>query len=317
MAYSLCGKSVANTGAQECDKSRGVLSRLLIFNGEIDAADFASESALFTRLVANAKLAKDAANKVFPLKETQEIADTSEQNTTGNLGLGFTTVLREGKPSYSIKMFAGSAELKRLRKFNNQTVRVLEVDTDGTIWGYKANNKFKGFQAKLFFTGNKVATGQAVEQGIVTVNVSILSTSEYIDNSYWAEVDGNLEDIVGLLDVTLAKVSNAVNVYQISAKIPGSNLIGDTSILPESGAALAGLAANFSARTGVGFATVLAITTITYNATLDTLAVTFDNTAHGALAPGAQIQLKGPTVAQLDAADITEVEIETAVIVKA
>lgn len=310
MPYSLCGTSVDNLGEQACDKSRGVLRKIFIFNGAIAAADYASTTAFLDKMIANAKLSKSDADKVFPLSEVQDIADSSEANKEGSLNQGFKAVLLEGKPAYKIKMFAGSDLYKRLRTFNNQTLRVVEYDSNGVFWGYKTGTSFKGFQAKVFFTGNKLASGQNVEEGVVEATVSILSVSEYFDNAYWMETatGGNVEDIVPLIDVNLRYVSNVSNVYKYAMEIPGSNLVGAYSIGSTHGVTIATLDANFSAKSGAGTpTTALAITSVTYDATNDLLVVTYDNTAYGT-ATG-NIKLTPPTPAQLDAADVTETEI--------
>jgi hypothetical protein len=265
-------------------------------------------------MIANAKLSKGSANKVFPVSEAQDIADASEGNKEGSLNLGFKAVLLEGKPGYKIKLFAGSDLYKRLRTFNNQTIRIVEYDANGVFWGVKSNNLFKGFQAKIFFTGNKIATGQNVEEGIVEASVSILSTSEYFDNAYWMETasGGNVEDIVPLLDVNLTYVSKASNVYKIKAEVPGSNLIGPYNIYDADAGttltAIAALAANFSAGTGTNYGTSLAITSIAVDATLKCLTVTFDSTAFTSLSSGAAIKLTPPTPAQLDGGNVRETE---------
>jgi len=309
MALSLCSSSVSNTGELACDKSRGVLKKLLIFNGLIGTSDYATETALFNKLVANSDLSKSDGNKVFPIKEAQDIADSSEANTEGTLGLGFKAILREGRPAYTVKIFAGADLLKRLRTFNNQTVRIFEWDANGTIWGTKAGTNFKGFQAKFFFVGNKLATGTNVEEGIVTFTLSILSTSEYFDNAYWAAMSSfNVEDIDALIDVPLAFVSGVTNVHEISMKIAGSNLISPYNIFDDYGAAIAALSANFSAKSGAGVPTVsLAITTIVINNTLKTLTVTYNSAAYTS-ATG-NIMLIPPTPAQLDAGTVTNVEL--------
>lgn len=307
MALSLCSSSVDNLGELQCDKSRGVGKKLFICNGSIAAADYANEETLFNKLVTNSKLSKSASNKVFVVNEMQDIADASEANTEGTLGLGFKAVLREGKPSYTIKIFAGADLLKRLRTFNNQTVRVFEFDANGTIWGTKSGTSFVGFQCKFFFVGNKLATGTNVEEGIVTITLSILSTSEYFDNPYWASLAGyNIEDVKPLIDVNMALLSNVTNVHKITMKIPGSNLISDFNIGDDYGTTIATLDADFSAASSEDGA--LAITSITYDSTLKALTVTYDNTAYTAITAGT-ITLTPPTPAQLDAADVVGIEL--------
>lgn len=309
MALSLCGSTVENTGGIACDKSRGVAKKFFIFNGAFAEADYADAGTFFDALVANSKLSKLDANKVFVLDEVQEIEKTSEANTEGALGLGFKTILREGRPAYRFKFFGGSDQLKRLRKFNNQTVRVVEYDANGVAWVYQTGTEAKGFQAKLFFTGNDMATGQNVEEGVIEGYISILSISEYKDNCKWVDLsDYNIEDVKALIDVQLAKLSNASNVHKITMIAAGTNLIEGYNIGADFGAAVALLDANFSALSGAGVpATALVITSVTYDSALEALTVTYDSTAYSS-ATG-NIKLVPPTPTQLDAGDVTGVEL--------
>lgn len=315
MSYSLCGSSVANTGELACDKARGVLKKLFICNGSIAAADYADATTFFNKMVANSKLSKSDANKVFVLNEAQDLADSSNANKEGSLNLGFKTVLLEGKPGYKVKFFAGGDLLKRLRTFNNQTIRIFEYDANGTWWGTKSGTTYTGFQAKLFFTGNKIATGQNVEEGVVECDVSILSTSEYFDNPYWVETTGNVEDIKSLLDVTMSDDSHTTNVYKIGLNIIGSNLVAPYNIWPDYGDAIATLN-GFTAKTGAGFATDLTITSVAADDALEKLTVTFDSTAFTALPSGAQIKLIPPTPTVLDAGNVPDTEILPLIITK-
>lgn len=314
MAYSLCGKSVANTGELACDKSRGILKKLFIFNGSIAPGDYADEATLTAKLIALSKLSKDDSNKLFVLNEAQDLADASEANKEGSLNLGFKTVLMEGKPGYTIKLFAGGDLLKRLRKFNNQTVRLLEYDANGTVWGTKSGTNFRGFLAKIFVTGNKIATGQNVEEGVVTISVSFLSTSEYFDNNFWSDTVGNVDDIRALNDVSLVYKSNASNVFKIGLQIIGSDLMGGYDIWNDYGSAIAAL--TFTAFTGADFTTPLAITSTSADTTLEALTITFDSTAYNGLTDGDKIKLVGPTPTVLDAADVLDTEIIPVILTK-
>src|SRR5690349_7199970 len=134
MALSLCSSSVNNTGELACDKSRGIGKKFFIFNGSFDSSDYADEEAFFDALVANSKLSKSDSDKVFVLNEVQEISDASESDKEGSLGLGYKTILQEGRPAYRAKFFGGGDLLKRLRTFNNQTVRFIEFDSNNVAW---------------------------------------------------------------------------------------------------------------------------------------------------------------------------------------
>lgn len=316
MALSLCSASVDNTGQLACDKSKGVLNRLLIFNGAITSADYASAALLAAKLIANAKLSKSDSNKIFPLGEAQNLERNSEANTEGTLNLGFKTVIREGRPAYTIKVEAGSDLLKRLRTFNNQTVRVFEYDANGIVWGTKSGTNFVGYQAKIFFSGGEIATGQGVEEGFVDVQVSILSNSEYKNNAYWAEMpsDFNIADVAPLIDVPLSYISNATNVFKIGIKIPGSNIIEPYNIYDDYGAAIGGL--TFTAFTGATYGTSLTITSVAVDASLKCLTVTFDSTAYTALSSGATIKLVPPTQSALNGASVTGIELLYVILTK-
>lgn len=314
MSYSLCGSSVSNTGQQDCDKSRGVGRKLFITGASIAPGDYASPDAFLAIMTTYSKLSKNDPNKVFVINEMQDIADASAANKEGTLGLGFTQVLIEGKPGYKIKVFAGSDLLKRYRTYNNQTIRLIELDANGVFWVTKVGTSAKGFQAKMFSTGNKIATGQNVEEGVVDMSISILSVSEYFDNCFWMESTGNVEDIAPLIDVNLTYISKATNVYKIGMYIPGSNLVGPYNIYDAVGVDVAGL--TFTAGSGANFAVSLPITTVAIDATLKALTVTFDATAFGLLASAAPFKLFPPTPAALDAGSVTETELIPVILTK-
>ena len=308
MSLSNCSTSVNNTGELACDTSRGVANKFFIFNGSIASADYADAATLFAKLVTNSKLSKSDSNKIFVLNEVQDFTDASEADKEGSLNLGFKAKLQEGRPAYTAKIFGGADMLKRLRTFNNQTVRLLEYDANGVLWGYKSGTNLKGFQAKLNFKGNKLASGQNVEEGVIDVSISILSISEYLDNASAFNLgDNNIEDVVPLIDAQLAYVSNVSNVLSYSLKIAGSNGYEDYDVLADYGAAIAALTftASSGATTAVG--TSRAITSVAYAAGM--LAVTFDGTAYSAIGAGHYIKLIPPTPAVLDAADIVNLEV--------
>jgi hypothetical protein len=315
MALSLCGLSGAsNLGELACDVAKGVAKKIFIFNGTFSSSDYATEDSFFAAFVANALLTKTASNKILPIKEIQDIADNSEADKTGSLGLGFSQRLVEGRPKYTFKLFAGSDLLKRYRTFDNKTVRILEYDANGVLWGTKSGSNFQGYQAKITFSGGKLATGQNVEEGVVTMTVSILSNSEYLNNSYYVQIDENIEDAISLLDAPLAYVSKASNVYKYSLLIPGAALVGGGyNVLPDYGTAIAALMASFTAKSAATAAlapsgTSLAITAMAYNVGGDgLLTVTYDPTAFAAA--GAFIYLAGPTVAQLNTGSVVGIEI--------
>jgi predicted regulator of amino acid metabolism with ACT domain len=308
MSFSLCGSSgISNTGGVDCDVSRGVLDRPFVYNGSIPAASYSDSDTLLTYLIAASKKSRTNSDKIFPFPSAQEIADKSEANTEGSLGLGFKTILREGLPSYEIKVFAGMVQLKALRKMNNKTIRIFEYDKNRNLWGTKSGSSFKGFQAKIFVTGGKIATGTNVEEDVVTVTVSILDASEYLDNAYFMPIDGNISDIAGLMDIDLVELAaHTSNAYKIGARVPTSQIGRFINMYDDFHDTLA-IAANWKATVKATGAN-LAITTVAKDATLKGWTVTFDSTAFTALPSGAQIIVEFVAPETLDAADVVGVE---------
>lgn len=308
MPANLCAQIGANTGEIACDKAKAVTKKLFIFNGSVPGVASMDNATFLAALVTKSKLSKLATEKIFPLPEVQDISNTSDANTEGTLGLGFKTILREGKPSFEYKFFAGNALLKQLRKFNNSTVRFVELDTNSNLWGTTLSGAFTGISAKMFFTGGKAATGAAVEEGVVTLRLSVLSTAEYTDNAVFMPITGNINDVVGLLDVDLSEVSAHVsNVYKIFVQAPTSQANLMINFYDDYSTLLANVAM-WEAFTGNTFNTSLVITSVAADAANKAFTVTFDTTAFGALAVGAKIKLnlKAPNV--LDAANITGIE---------
>lgn len=318
--YPLCGSNVANTGEQECDKAKGILNggRIAIDMGTVEAADYATTSLFFNRLVAKSKLSKLDSQKLFVLPEIQDHVNAKEANKEGSLNGGFKITLQEGKPGYKIKFFGGQDLLKRLKTYDNQTVRIREFDANGVAWGTKKGTDSVGYRAKLFFTGGDAPTGQNVEEGVIECYVSILSAYEYYKNSTWVVIpaDVNLTDMTALLDVQLYPISHVTNVWQIGMRINGSNLEGPYNIYDVAGAAIAAMDSDFSAGSGAGYGTDLPITSVAVNAGLKCLTVTFDSTAYTAVTAATNFILNPPTPTELDAADVTETELLSVVLTK-
>jgi hypothetical protein len=215
--------------------------------------------------------------------------------------------VKEG-PGYSVKFFGGNALLKQLRRFNNSTIRFVEYDSSGNMWGTLSGTTFLGYRAKLFFTGGDAPTGTAVEEGVIDMTISVLDTTEYRDNAVFMPITGNVNDIVGLLDVTLSEASvHVANAYKILVQVPTSqanlkiNFFDDYSTLLAS-------ASLWEAFTGVGFGTPLTLTSVAADAPNKAFTITFDNTTYTALPAGAKIKLNLKAPETLAAADVTGIE---------
>jgi hypothetical protein len=318
MSFSLCTLSNKNVGGIKCDVARGVLRQLFIFNDDLTAENVDTPATMLTSLITGSRLGKNETGKVFPLPSVEEIADKSEANKEGTLALGYKQILFEGRPAYEVKFFAGTVQMKSLRRWNNKTVGILEFDANSNIWGTVAGGKFKGFQAKIFFAGGKAATGQAVEEGVVTMIVSFLSNSEYFDNNYMMPIEGNITDVEGLVDVQSYIFSGTTNVRKIGFRLPTTQVNKYLNMFDSFEDELAddALFEAFSIGAG-GVLTALPITSVAKDTLNQVYNFTFDSTAYNALAVGTKILVKALSPTVLRANDITGIEIDDLQFLKA
>lgn len=318
MSFNLCTVSNRNTGGIKCDVSRGVLSKPFIFNDDYEVGDVNTPQTFLAALIASSILGKNESGKVFPMPNVEEITNKAEANKEGTLALGFKQILFEGRPAYEIKFFAGNVQLKALRAYNNKTVGLLEYDRNKNMWGTVSGTKFKGFSAKVFFTGGDLATGQNVEEGVVTMTISILDVNEYRDNNYYMPIEGNITDIKGLVDVEGYVFSQATNVVKIGYRLQTSQLGKYINMFDnfEDELADAGLYLAYSVGAD-GVLTPLAITSVVKDAVNHVYTFTLNATAYGLLAPGTPIKIFAVNPATLEANDITDVELDPVILAAA
>jgi hypothetical protein len=316
MALSILGQTSSNVGQILGDASKGVIKNLVIHGGAFSAAQTESATAIQAALAAASKVAKTDSGKLYWLPEVQNFEDRAEQNTTGALNLGPTVMLKEGKAGYEIKCDGSSEFAKAMRKWNNKTVGIYEYDSNRQLWGRQSGTDFKAYTAKIYVNAMRVASGQAPEEGIVTITVSYMSSTEYGDQAKCLDLSS--------VDISLISTQNDAELYEAAAKVNNMFKIGigiplgqhgkRFDVIAKFGAPLAA-AANFEAKTGANFGTNLAVSTVAINAQ-GYLDVSVDNTAYTALAPGSKIQLnlKAPSV--LEAAGITDIEGVAVIITK-
>jgi hypothetical protein len=304
---SILGQTSANVGYILGDQAKGVIKNIVIFGGSLSSAQTADSAAIEAALAANSKLAKTATNKVYWLPEVQNFEDRAEQNTTGALNLGPTVMLKEGKPGYEIKVDGTSEFAKEMRKWNNKTVAICEYDSNRKLWGRVSGTDFKGYTAKIFVNAMRVASGQAPEEGIVTVTISFLSSTEYGDQAKaldLSNVDTSL--IKTQVDAKFAYVSNAANVFTLSWGVDLGIVNTKYDVIEKYSTEIGTDEALFTAFTGDDYGTALAITSVAQTA--GKLVVTFDATAYGALSVGDTIKFNSVAPSALEAADIFDIE---------
>ena len=128
-------------------------------------------------------------------------------------------------------------------------------------------------------------------------------------------VDFSTTDLDGLVDATVEASGAVSGTTKFTVKVKTAQLNGAIDLYDNYKAQLAAPGV-WSAKTGVGFATDLAITGVVANDSDKTWSVTFDAVPYGALASAEQIQVSLAAPSVLNAANVPGIESIPVVITK-
>ncbi|HEY4112190.1 hypothetical protein [Puia sp.] len=309
MSLSQCGLVGGNTGGPECDPSKDRPVGLTFGGGTFDAGDYVDGPTFAVEFVSKTKLATGDSEKLFPFPELQGNTDQTEAPKTGSLGYGLKFVLLGAKPAYEFDVVAGSTTEQKLFALDGATVPVYVHGSTGKTWGTRSRTTdiFKGFKVLVSIVGKGFDDAQNVKSTKVTL--SFVSSDEFYKTAAYITTDMTSSDLVGLMDgIAYEPIAHTVNAYKIGVKVLTAALGGDLNVYDSYADELvAGLVTAF---TGAAFGTTLAITSFVKDTVNKCWTLTFDNTAYTALAANTKIKVfLGPTPADLDAADITGLEI--------
>lgn len=205
----------------KCAVSPGKAVTMAIWGGKLTSGELASQATVKSALIADSKLSKFAADKLFILPPIINRENQKEANTEFTFTNGMKVVTREGLPGFRFGFMTSQHQMKNLRKFNDQVVSLIIWDDTLRIWGtVNGSGEFIGRQAKLFFEG-LTHVDDATPKGVAYVTVSFLDQVESYDEQYF--VDGGFganNTLSALMDVQLFQKTTAVsNVLKISGKI--------------------------------------------------------------------------------------------------
>lgn len=229
---SLCGTIGANTGPIACDVKRGIPKVLIIGGRRFAEGEYATSAAFQEALIEAIGLATGDSDKMFPFPETQNVTNNTEANVTATTGLGFTFTLREGRPSYTFGVFAGSSQERQLRKFNGSTVPAIIFDSNGNVWGkLNADGTFSGSPVQIFTAAKPFSDGSSVDTEYTNVTISFENASDFGDNAAFVSTDFNVSDLEGLLDAALVQATSSnTNARKIAVLYKGAQLGGNLNI---------------------------------------------------------------------------------------
>lgn len=307
--FSICSTIGANTGAIDCDPSRGLPVQIVPGSAVFSPSDYATAASFEAAFLAKLKEPTGSSDKLFPFPVIQGNTDKTTAAKFATLGYGLQIKLLRSKAGYEFDVIAGSSLEKKLIAFDGLIIPCFILDDKSKMWGVLDSSKnFKGakylvgVEPKGFEDGNAAKTTK--------ISLSIIDSRDFVENAEFAGTSFNASDIVGLNDVIpFEAVTSTTNIRKIGLKISTSNVLSYLNVANtvEYQTLLAN-AALWTAKTGANFATDLAITSVAYDSANKCWTVTLDTTAYAALASLAQIEIALVDSLALDTADVTGIE---------
>lgn len=315
MSISLCSQTGANTGGIDCDVTRGIPQVIIAGSKQFASSDYVDSDTFEAAFTAAIKQAAGTATKLFPFPVIQGNTAKTEAAKYATLGYGTQIKLLRSKPGYEFDVLAGSSLEKKLIAFDGKQVPLFILDDQSNIWGVQdADGKFSG--ATYMVGVEPREFGDAQNAKTTKITISLVDSRDFIEYAAFMNTSFAASDLKGLNDVKLVEpAAHASNVHYIKTYVPTTQLGNGLDITEDLGANLASTSL-WTAKTGTGYTVTLSITSITYDSTNKRLVFTFDSTAYTALATDATIKLIPDAVPDLDAADVTGVEIAFVILKK-
>ncbi len=247
-------------------------------------------------------------SRIYPLNGFVGITDNSEDATTETYGYGGLDYVREGFNNWLLRFTKGGVCLNaQLRKYNNQSVGLLFIDSAGIIWGEKVSTGLKAIDAEKVFTPTwKVNTGVATTVYNTRVVFDATAMNDAPGFITTSDLGYNVRSLMGLQNVAVTKVSRVAGVItaRLFAGCGGTNLFDDYS----TELANAALWVAKNAATG----NQISITSVAADANSSGFVVTLNTSDTDYTTGGIMLSLAAPLA--LDAAGVTGYESNAPVI---
>lgn len=220
MSISVCGQTGGNTGFVRCAESPDVPQNWAIWGGSLTPTQLLTAAAIKAALLADSKLSKSAAAKLFLMPAIIDRTKNKEANTEQTFTSGLKVITREGLPGWRFGFLTNQAQMKQLRKFNGFVLPVVFQDKKKNTWGtVDGSGNFVGRQASIYFEGLSGGT-DSEKAGVGYVEIGFIDAVEAYDDQYFVKTDFSWQAVLkGLLDVQLTQKATATSVSAVSQTI--------------------------------------------------------------------------------------------------
>lgn len=302
--------SVFNVGIPLCDlakkKIRGVIfaDQGVSFSG----AEIASVAAFIAAV--KTKTTAVRGSRVYPIWDILNFEDSTGDPSTGGVGnLSTATIItNDAVPVFRFGYGGSEARHKRIAAMTGASLDMFIVDEQYAVYGRdNGNNGFSGYNIlQAYPYTSKFIVADSINQ--YSFRVTLSSITQYRDQSLYVVANSGLTAALGLMNVNLLYLSNAVNAYKFNAIVDGGTEF--TALYGSTVAAMTWSAKNL--QTGAA----VTITSVAYDSVNKAFTVTLDSTMYTGLATGDQVQISAPAPSVLSAGGVKPFEILPIVITK-
>lgn len=300
-----CALLGANTGVGSCYLDiKNVVGAIVVPSGtQFSAANTATAAAFITALGVATSAPK--ASRAYPIHAFGEIKDGSESAVSEKLGYGVELIVRDGTYKWGFRILKGGFCLsKALRQFNSMNVDVFFVDASGLIFGQRIVSStgvvsFGGVpQYQIYQEPFKINDGS--KNTIYMQQFSFPGNA--FDNLGGVQLqESDFENILGLQNITLTSATRTTNVSTVKGV---AGCVGaDLGTTLGSSLAVANLWTVQDSVTGAFFDPSTGITSVTYNASINSYIITV-SVSDPAYHAGNPVNISLAAASVLDAASL-------------
>lgn len=225
---NVCANLGGNAGQGSCEVRMSQPKYLPFTRGKVfSAADIADAATFKAALLAAMLLARTDSNKVFVFPLMRVVDDNTADPKEETLADGYSEVLNESLPTYTLQSTAGVCQNQAMVGFNGWNDKVFIVDKNNIFWGVSdGNGGVQGFSVGSLYT-NPPRFGNS--SNIVTSKTKLVfgTLEEFKSGLVAIKIDFDPTKLANTVDVVL---SEAIAATGYAFKIAGNQKCAGTSI---------------------------------------------------------------------------------------
>lgn len=214
-----CNNNYQNTGEQSCKVQLDLIEKVLFWVDKSAVITGATEALMIADIKSQIQ-SSTKLNRLYVFPLVKGVEDSSEDLVTGTYGYGETTIIRDGKKSFTFQYQQDVELTKLLRSFNNVEGRMAFLCSNGDLIIENTTDGYQGFVGKPYFMQGGAPTGDDVR--ISNCSVNLTDAVAWEDRMKVLNLGLAPAELNGLIDVEIVKL--AATKFQIVNNVTGENI---------------------------------------------------------------------------------------------